>query len=53
MLFATPQAVGKRIYNVMIKGKDVVYAPWFWRYIMFVIVNMPEFIFKRTNLKGG
>ncbi len=53
MLFATPQAVGKRIHDAMVKGKDVVYAPWFWRYIMFGIVNMPEFIFKRTNLKGG
>ena len=52
-VFATSEDAGKRIHDAMLNGTDVIYVRWFWRYIMFVIVNLPEFIFKRTNLKGG
>src|SRR5438045_2525887 len=38
-LFASPASVGKSIHSAMLKGKDVVYVPWFWRLIMFVIGN--------------
>jgi short-subunit dehydrogenase len=49
-LFAKPSRVGKVIYESMKKGKDVVYVPWFWRPIMLMITNIPEFIFKKLSL---
>ena len=49
-LFASPEKVGEDIYNAILKGKDVVYTPWYWRIIMKVIVHIPESIFKRLKL---
>ncbi|MCQ3930117.1 MAG: short-chain dehydrogenase [Chloroflexi bacterium] len=49
-LFSDPATVGKAIYLGMKKGKDTVYAPWFWRYIMAIIIHIPEFIFKKMSL---
>jgi decaprenylphospho-beta-D-erythro-pentofuranosid-2-ulose 2-reductase len=49
-LWATPQQIGKIIAESIDGKKDVVYAPWFWRYIMLVIKTVPEFIFKRLGL---
>jgi len=49
-LAADPEAVGNAIVEGVKKQKDVVYVPWFWRYIMWVIRLLPEFVFKRTNL---
>lgn len=48
-LFASPAAVGGRIYEAMLKGEDVVYVPWFWRPIMTAIVLLPERIFKKLK----
>lgn len=50
LLFASPQAVGRSIYNAMLRRKDVVYVPWFWRWVMAIIKNVPERAFKRTSL---
>jgi decaprenylphospho-beta-D-erythro-pentofuranosid-2-ulose 2-reductase len=50
LLFASPQSVGAGIYQAMKTGKDVVYLPWFWRPIMFVVRSTPERIFKRLSL---
>jgi decaprenylphospho-beta-D-erythro-pentofuranosid-2-ulose 2-reductase len=49
-LFAKPDKVGKRIYEAMLKGEDVVYVPWFWSPIMLIIRSVPERIFKKTKL---
>jgi short-subunit dehydrogenase len=49
-LFARPSSVGKGIYLAMLKGRDVVYLPWFWRLIMFVVKSIPERIFKQLSL---
>jgi short-subunit dehydrogenase len=49
-LFASAEAVGQDIYKAMRSGKDVIYTPFFWRYIMLIITNIPEMIFKRTRL---
>ncbi|PJF44333.1 MAG: short-chain dehydrogenase [Phototrophicales bacterium] len=49
-LYASPAKVGAAIYKAMKQQRDVLYTPWFWRYIMLVINNIPEFIFKRTRL---
>ena len=40
-LFASSHRVGVAIYKAMESGKDVVYIPWFWRYIMFIVRIIP------------
>ena len=30
--------------------RDVVYLPWFWRWIMLIIRHIPERVFKRLSL---
>jgi short-subunit dehydrogenase len=50
LLFAKPRSVGQGIYKAMKQGKDVVYLPWFWRPIMFVVRSIPESLFKRLSL---
>ncbi len=49
-LFASAESVGQGIYKAMIKRKDEVYLPGFWRCIMRVIKCIPEFLFKRLKL---
>ncbi len=49
-LFADVEAVGKDIYKGMRSGRDVIYTPFFWRYIMWIIRLIPEPIFKRLSL---
>ena len=49
-LWASPERVAKDIYKAAGKGKDVVYTPWFWQYIMLIIKWIPEPIFKKLSL---
>jgi len=48
-LVASPESVAKDIFRAIVKGKDVVYLPWFWRPIMLVVRSIPEGIFKRLR----
>jgi short-subunit dehydrogenase len=48
-LFASPQSVGARVYRAMVAGEDVVYAPWYWRWIALVIQLIPRRIFKKLS----
>jgi short-subunit dehydrogenase len=48
-LFASPEKVGRGIYKAILKKKDVVYLPWFWRWIMAAIRMIPETIFKNLR----
>jgi decaprenylphospho-beta-D-erythro-pentofuranosid-2-ulose 2-reductase len=50
LLTANAQLVGREIYVAIAKKKDVLYSPWFWRPIMFVVKNIPESIFKHLSL---
>src|SRR5512135_382642 len=50
LLFASAKKVGEDIYRAMLKEKDVVYLPWFWRPIMFIVRSIPESIFKKLSL---
>jgi short-subunit dehydrogenase len=50
MLFADPADVGRGIYLAVLKGRDIVYLPWFWRWIMLVVKLIPEELFKRLRL---
>lgn len=49
-LFADPSLVGRRIFIAIMKGEEIVYVPWFWRWIMFMIRVIPESIFKKMQL---
>nr|ART39158.1 H146 [uncultured bacterium] len=49
-LMARPETVGRRIYEAMLKGEDVVYIPWFWAPIMQIIRSVPERVFKKMKL---
>jgi len=49
-LWSTPASVAKRIHRAMANGEDIVYTPWFWRWIMGIIKAVPESIFKKTRL---
>jgi len=49
-LWSTPERVGRGIHRAMVRGREVVYLPWFWRYVMVVVRLMPESIFKRVRL---
>lgn len=49
-LWVTPEVISKGIYSAIIKKKEVVYLPFFWRYIMLIIKFIPEKIFKYLSL---
>lgn len=48
--FADPDAVAKSIVAAIAAKKDVLYVPFIWEPIMFVIRHIPERIFKKLNL---
>lgn len=50
LLTATPELVGKAIYNGVFKNKNIIYVKSIWRWIMLIISLLPDFIFKRTKL---
>ncbi len=49
-LFASADRVGGAVYRAIERRRNVVYIPWFWRPIMFVIKSLPEVVFKRLRL---
>jgi len=49
-LFASSNAVAKAIYEAISAKSDIIYAPWFWRFIMTIICCIPERVFKRLNI---
>lgn len=50
-LFSDPGRVGRDIVEAMsnARRRGVVYTPGYWRVIMFVIRNIPEFILRRLS----
>jgi short-subunit dehydrogenase len=49
-LTAQPHQVAKDIFRAAQKQKNVIYTLWMWRYVMMIIRNIPEFIFKKLKL---
>ena len=49
-LVARPEAVARKIYQAIEQGRDVVYVPWFWKYLMLIVRAIPERIFKRMRM---
>lgn len=50
LLWAQPDSIAKGIQRAIQNNKHTVYLPSFWRYIMLIIKNIPETIFRRLNL---
>ena len=50
LLWAQPKKIAEAIVTAIRKRKNVVYVPWFWFWIMLIIRNIPENIFKRMSL---
>jgi short-subunit dehydrogenase len=49
-MWATPDAVADDIVRGIKKRRDVIFTPFFWRYVALVIRVIPESIFKRMKL---
>ena len=45
-----PDQMAKAIYEAQLKGKDILYAGWIWRWIMLIINHIPEWKFKYLNI---
>jgi decaprenylphospho-beta-D-erythro-pentofuranosid-2-ulose 2-reductase len=48
--FADVESVAESIVSAIDKRKDILYVPFQWQPIMFIIRNIPERIFKKLNL---
>jgi short-subunit dehydrogenase len=49
-LTATPELVASAVYQATIDKKNVIYVKWMWRWIMLIIRNIPESVFKKMKL---
>lgn len=49
-LTAQPDEVAESIYKAQQKNKNILYSRWIWKYIMFIIKNIPEFQFKKMSI---
>jgi len=49
-LYVKPNYVAKSIINAIENNKDEIYVPGYWRFIMCIIIHIPEFIFKKMKL---
>jgi len=49
-LWATPDRIAADIHRAVMRGRRVVYTPWFWWPVMMIIRHLPWFIFKRLKI---
>lgn len=49
-LTAQPEEVAEDIFKAQQSGKNTLYTKWIWRYIMLIITNIPEFLFKKLSI---
>jgi short-subunit dehydrogenase len=47
---AKPQQVAKSIAKAVKSKSNVIYTLWMWRWIMLIIKNVPEGVFKKLKL---
>ena len=50
-LSVDPKIAADKIFQAQQKNRNVVFIMWPWKYILIIIKLIPEFIFKRLNLK--
>lgn len=49
-LVGSPERVAKDICHGIDNHRDVIYTPWFWRFVMLGVRWIPERVFKRLRL---
>lgn len=49
-LTAQPKQIAKDVLRAADKKKDVLYTLWMWKYIMAIIRNIPEGVFKKFKM---
>jgi hypothetical protein len=49
-MWATPETVAQIVRRAADRGGPVVYAPWFWRWIILIIRCLPAPIFNRLDI---
>lgn len=49
-LVASPERVAADVVRAWKRRRDVLYTPWFWRWILLLIRLIPERLFKRMRL---
>jgi short-subunit dehydrogenase len=49
-LQAEPESAARDIVRAVDAGRELLYTPFFWRWIMFVIRSLPEPLFRRLKL---
>ncbi len=49
-LVAAPEDVARDCLRAVGKRRDVIYTPWFWRWIMLIIRLIPERLFKKLSI---
>ncbi len=50
LMWSTPEKIAAIVRRAPDQGGPVVYAPWFWRWIMLVIRFLPARIFNRLDI---
>jgi len=50
LMWATPETIARIVRRAADRGGPVVYAPWFWRWIMLVIRFLPAWVFNRLEI---
>lgn len=50
LLTATPEQVANAVFKAASAKKNGIYVKWFWRYIMLLIRNIPEGMFKKMKM---
>lgn len=50
ILIASVDKVALDITKAIENKDDLIYTPWYWRWIMFIIINIPDYVFKRLRL---
>jgi decaprenylphospho-beta-D-erythro-pentofuranosid-2-ulose 2-reductase len=49
-MWATPEKIAAIVRRAADRGGPVVYAPWFWRWVMLVVRSLPAPIFNRLDI---
>ncbi len=49
-LVAAPDKAAQAMTRAILKGREVAYVPFFWRYIMWIIKSIPEWQFKKMSI---
>jgi decaprenylphospho-beta-D-erythro-pentofuranosid-2-ulose 2-reductase len=50
LLTASPEQVADAVETAIRKKKNIIYVKWFWKWIMKIIKNIPEGMFKKKKL---